>query len=81
MPPDKSEDPYHLSGPDVAIRFYQSTHHNETAEAAYRDEQPLNHGIFDLSIRKVYRAPNVAIEAVGSYPTFSPFPPMQKHYG
>jgi len=79
--PDKSGDPYHLSGPGVTAWFYQSTHHDEAAEATCRDEQPLNHGIFDLSIRKVYRAPNVAIEAVGSYPTFSPFPPMQKHYG
>ena len=28
--------------------------------------------LFGLSTRKVYRAPNVTIGAVGSYPTFSP---------
>jgi len=30
--------------------------------------------LFDLAPRGVFRAPNVAIRAVGSYPTFSPLP-------
>ena len=32
-------------------------------------------GLFGLSTRKVFRAPAVTFGAVGSYSTFSPFPP------
>jgi len=38
----------------------------------------LNRGLFGLSTRKVYHAPSVAIGAVGSYSTFSPFPHPNK---
>lgn len=39
-----------------------------------RTSHSLDRGLFDLSTRKVYHASGVAIGAVGSYSTFSPFP-------
>ena len=41
------------------------------AQRSGRAGPPL---LFDLAPRGVFRAPNVAIRAVGSYPTFSPLP-------
>ena len=38
------------------------------------NEQLFARGLFDLSTHKVCRAPFITVGAVGSYPTFSPFP-------
>lgn len=43
-------------------------------ERAARVQLPEPASLFGLSAHKVYRASPVASRAVGSYPTFSPFP-------
>jgi hypothetical protein len=64
---------YHLSCPLVAQRIEQPTQPRWIAEAIC-GRAALDRGLFGLSTRKVFRASNVTIRAVGSYPAFSPFP-------
>ncbi len=68
-------DPYHLSGHTITDGLHQPTHHDTFA--GKNEQFPILRlrDLFGLSTRKVYHASGVAIEAVGSYPTFSPFPP------
>ena len=66
--------PHHLSGRIITDGLHQPTHHDTFA--GKNEPFPILRlrDLFGLSTRKVYHAPGVAIGAVGSYPTFSPFP-------
>ncbi len=44
------------------------------SEEKKSNEQLFARGLFDLSTHKVCPALHITVEAVGSYPTFSPFP-------
>ncbi len=57
----------HLHRRDLAAYPPQRT-------VANADRAGHDRGLFGLTTRKVYHASNVTIEAVGSYPTFSPLP-------
>ena len=46
------------------------------SEEKKSNEQLFARGLFDLSTHKVCPALRITVEAVGSYPTFSPFPPV-----
>ena len=61
---------YHLSSSNLTDGVHQPTLRVERA-ALSACAYP---GIFGLSARKVYPALFIAKQAVGSYPTFSPFP-------
>ena len=66
----------HSSSPDIAVGVEQPTRgsqRNALSGAAYTGwaSPPL---LFGLAPRGVFRAPDVATRAVGSYPTFSPLP-------
>ena len=67
-------DPYHLSGHTITDGLYQPTHPDTLA--GKNEPFPILRlrDLFGLSTRKVYHASGVAIGAVSSYPTFSPFP-------
>ncbi len=66
-----------LNAADAPGRSFLWAAHRYAAQAAYprvitgRASPPL---LFGLAPRVVCRAPNVAVRAVGSYPTFSPLP-------
>ena len=45
-----------------------------SADSSSRASSPL---LFGLAPRGVFRAPNIAVKAVGSYPTFSPLPAIR----
>jgi hypothetical protein len=66
----------HSSSPDIAVGVEQPTRgsqRNALSGAAHTGwaSPPL---LFGLAPRGVFRAPDVATRAVGSYPTFSPLP-------
>jgi len=44
------------------------------SEEKKSNEELFARGLFDLSTHKVCPALRITVEAVGSYPTFSPFP-------
>ena len=61
---------YHLSSSKLTLGVHQPTLRvRRAALSACADP-----GIFGLSARKVYPALLITKQAVGSYPTFSPFP-------
>ena len=66
--------PHHLSGHIITDGLHQPTHPDTLA--GKNEPFPILRlrDLFGLSTRKVYHASGVAIGAVGSYPTFSPFP-------
>lgn len=63
---------YHLSSAALAHSVHRSTLRDRRAACF----ACANLGIFDLSARKVYPANYITATAVGSYPTFSPFPQL-----
>ena len=56
-------------------RLYRSTLHRSESEEAHRAGRPCDDGIRELSSSDVHST-TVASRLVGSYPTFSPLPPM-----
>ena len=61
---------YHLSSTALAHSVNRPTLRDRRAACS----ACAGPGIFGLSARKVYPALLIAKQAVGSYPTFSPFP-------
>ncbi|GAA0891020.1 hypothetical protein GCM10009122_06990 [Fulvivirga kasyanovii] len=73
---------YHLSGLNVAIEIVSDlpvtliSEESQTSSLTAAYQVSSQRDLFDLSTRKVYRAPLVTLGAVSSYLTFSPFPPI-----
>jgi len=71
---------YHLSGDVIADGLNQPTHPDTPTNQRW-ERAALPSGLFGLSTRKVCHAPDITAGAVGTYSTFSPFPPGTRPQG